>query len=131
MRVALVALALSFPAYASLEEDGVWEGGVWASTVWEDDVWFENDPGVTVPNVVGLSLADADIALEAVSLDTGTTTAQCSGEAADEVLAQSPIAGASAQPASLVNLTYSDGMECASATRRPSIRVGIGIGVTQ
>ncbi len=67
---------------------------------------------VEVPDVVGLSLAAADTALEMVGLDTGTTSAVCSAEAANEVLEQDPLAGAFVELAALVDLEYSSGVEC-------------------
>ena len=86
---------------------------------------------VTVPNVVGLSLSAADTALEAATLDTGATTPQCSAEAADQVLGQTPIAGAMVSPGSLVDLVHSNGTLCPQASGRGTkIHIGIGIGVT-
>lgn len=43
-KAALLLCLVAFPASASLEVDGVWEGGIWAPTVWADDVWREGDP---------------------------------------------------------------------------------------
>ena len=67
---------------------------------------------VAAPNVVGLSLTDADTELEAVGLDTGVTTPRCSSEAADQVLRQNPLAGTVVPLGSSIDLVYSDGMEC-------------------
>jgi hypothetical protein len=67
---------------------------------------------VEVPNVVGLSLATADTALEAVGLDTGDTNTQCSSEPLDEVLTQDPIAGTFVSTGSLVDLLASNGVAC-------------------
>ena len=124
----LGALALGFAwsqvSHASLEEDGIWNAGVWATTVWADGVWQEGAAGTTfVPNVVGLSTVNADTALEAVSLDTGTVTDRCSGFADDTVLGQSPLAGAEVNIGTTVDLEASNGMACPSPGQRPGIRL--------
>lgn len=67
---------------------------------------------VTVPNVVGLSATDADTALEADGLDTGTVTMRCSGEPLDEVLEQNPAAGSFVSVGALVDLETSTGSGC-------------------
>lgn len=131
--VALLSLlAASADAAMLFDVDGDWAAGSFGTTDWADGSFFEEeDPGVAIPNVVGLSLAAADTALMADGFDTGTTTPQCSAEAADEVLGQTPVAGTLVVPPSDVDLVYSSGTPCASATRRAGIRVGIGIGATQ
>ena len=78
---------------------------------------------VSVPNVVGLSTTNADTALEAVSLDTGTVTDRCSGFADDTVLSQSPIAGAQVNTGTTVDLEASNGMACPSPGQRPGVRL--------
>ena len=72
---------------------------------------------IAVPNVVGeANFAVADTILEAAGLDGGTETVVCSNETADEIIAQSPIAGTQVQPLSLVNLTSSSGSSCTDAS---------------
>ena len=67
-------------------------------------------PLVTVPNVVGQPQAQAQSALVAAKLAVGTiTTAINATVPAGSVISQSPAAGASAPPASAVNLTVSVG----------------------
>lgn len=69
--------------------------------------------GVTVPNVVGeANSAAADVILEAVGLDLGTVSEQCSAEPDDEVLAQNPLSGANALLGSLVDINVSNGVAC-------------------
>ena len=67
---------------------------------------------VIVPNVVGLSATDADIALEAVGLDTGGITARCSAETVDTVLSQSPLAASQVTLATTIDLVTSNGVAC-------------------
>lgn len=69
-------------------------------------------PQATVPNVVGLSTAAADTALETEGLDTGTINTRCSTLAVNTVLFQSPTAGSSVNTGTLVNLVASDGISC-------------------
>lgn len=128
--VAILGVLLLAPAQASMESDGTWAAGVWAPTVWADNVWYEDD-NVFVPDVVGLSTSAADTALQNAGLDTGNITTQCSAEPLNEVLGQIPIAGASVEPASLVDLVASTNVACPTATRRPNMNIGIGIGVTK
>ena len=81
---------------------------------------------VTVPDVVGDSLTDADTALEAVLLDTGAVSSRCSDELLDIVLSQRPAAGASAAEGSTVDLTASNGVACPPNRGR---RIGLGLGL--
>jgi hypothetical protein len=70
-------------------------------------------PGdVEVPNLLAENLAEADVILELLGLDTGTTTAGCSAEAANEVTAQNPSAGEFVALATTVDLNYSSGTPC-------------------
>jgi hypothetical protein len=67
---------------------------------------------VEVPNLVGLSATDADIAAEAVGLDTAVVLMRCSAEPADEVLEQDPIAGQFVALATVIDLETSTGVAC-------------------
>lgn len=101
MRSVLASLILSLaalPASAAVEIIG-WVG-------------IPLTQNVQVPDVVGSDLATADTSLEAVGLDTGTTTSTCSAQPADEVLSQNPTAGSFVALGSTVDLTYSSGVEC-------------------
>jgi hypothetical protein len=82
---------------------------------------------VPVPNVVGQDLATADATLEGEGLDTGEVTMTCSAEAENEVLSQSPLAGAMVAIGSDVDLVASNEVECINGTRRNGIRLGIGL----
>ena len=65
---------------------------------------------VTVPNVVGLNDAAARSALTAAGLTVGTVTSQSSATApVGQVLAESPVSGASVARGTAVNLTESSG----------------------
>ncbi len=65
---------------------------------------------VSVPNVVGMTQADASTAITAAGLAGGTvTTAFSSTVASGTVISQSPPAGTQVSPASVVNLVVSSG----------------------
>lgn len=64
---------------------------------------------VAVPNVVGLTIAQARAAIAAVNLSTSGFTWAASSEAGGTVTAQSPAAAAQALPGSPVSLTLSLG----------------------
>ena len=65
---------------------------------------------VSVPNVVGLAQAAAEAAITAAALIVGTITkANSATVAAGNVISQTPVAGASAQLGSAINLTVSLG----------------------
>lgn len=118
-------LGLCIPtANASLEEDGVWKSGVWATTVWADGVWQEDaTPGVSVPNVIGMTEGEADTALDGAGLDTGAVTTVCSAATAGDVVSQAPPAGASAELGSLVALSLSSGDACTGSGGRLKLRL--------
>ena len=115
---AAVALALLVLIGSSVRADFVgFAGGA-----------FLQGSAVLVPDVVGLSLTDADTALEGEGLDTGVVTVRCSLEDADEVLSQFPIAGTAVLPGSTVDVLASNGEECAPG--RPGVRLrGLRIGL--
>ncbi len=75
---------------------------------------------IPVPDVVGLSQAAADTALEAALLDTGSITQTCSSEAIGTVVGQSPSAGVLVNAAALVDLDVSDGTACWDLTGIPT-----------
>jgi hypothetical protein len=91
---------------------------IWAATAqaeiigWVGVPLMGDDTDVEVPNLLSESLAEADVILEALGLDTGTTTAVCSLEAANEVTSQDPAAGVDVALGALVDLNYSSGVEC-------------------
>lgn len=120
-------LGLCIPtAYASLEEDGVWAAGVWATTVWADGVWLEGEAtGVTVPDVIGMTEAEADTAFEGVGLDTGSVATVCSAATAGDVVSQAPPAGASISPGSTVDIALSSGTPCAGAGGKLKLRLDL------
>jgi hypothetical protein len=124
---ALVLLGLCIPtANASLENDGVWAAGVWATTVWADGVWSEGaDPGVSVPDLIGMTEAEADSALEGVGLDTGTVATVCSTADEGDVVSQAPPAGASAAPGSTVDIALSSGEACVGAGGKLKLRLDL------
>jgi serine/threonine-protein kinase len=65
---------------------------------------------VTVPNVVGMSEADAKAAIEAAGLSIGTTTPQASSTvAAGDVISQDPAADTDVDKATPVDLVVSSG----------------------
>jgi hypothetical protein len=70
---------------------------------------------VAVPDVVGLSQAAADTALEAEGLDTGTVASVCSAAASGDVVSQAPPAGALVDAGTTVNLSVSSGTPCTGA----------------
>lgn len=122
----VVGLLLCGVANASLEDDGIWKAGVWATTVWTDGVWFEGtEPTVVVPNVIGLSLAAADTALEAESLDTGSTSSTCSDATLDEVVSQAPPAGVVVPEGTTVDLIASSGVECTGAGGKLKLKLNL------
>jgi hypothetical protein len=124
---ALALLGLYIPsANASLENDGVWAAGVWATTAWADGVWSEGvDPGVTVPDVIGMTEEDADTALEGAGLDTGAVATVCSAAEAGNVVSQAPPAGASVPPGSTVDLALSSGEACTGAGGKLKLRLDL------
>ncbi len=63
----------------------------------------------TVPNVVGLTQANAATAITSAGLTVGTVTTQNSSVAAGDVISESPSAGTSVVPGSAVNLVVSLG----------------------
>jgi hypothetical protein len=83
---------------------------------------------VTVPNVVGLSLAAADTALMGVGLDTGNVTMQCSNQAANTVLTQNPVASTQVAPASLIDLWASSGTTCKGVLYK-ELRIQFNLGL--
>jgi hypothetical protein len=94
----------------------MWNTNVWTANMWATGIWSarscDGTPTVTVPDVVGDLAADADTALEAVDLDTGTVTPQCSVQALNTVLSQNPPAGASVVVGALVDIWTSTGVAC-------------------
>jgi beta-lactam-binding protein with PASTA domain len=127
--IAVLGSVLAAPARADFIASGFFASGFVVDGFFVAD---GGSPQVTVPNVVGeADFAAADAILEAASLDAGTETEQCSAAPDNEVIGQNPIAGATVSTGTLVDLTTSNGVACPSATRRPSIQIGIGIGVTQ
>jgi beta-lactam-binding protein with PASTA domain len=67
-------------------------------------------PPVTVPNVVGMTQANASTAITAAGLVVGTvSSASSSSVPAGQVISQSPGAGSSAASGSTVNITVSSG----------------------
>lgn len=83
---------------------------------------------VQVPDVKGIDLEEADMALEAVSLDTGTVTTRCSAEEENIVLRQTPKAGAFVELGSLIDLVASSGEEC-PPSGKPVNSISIDIGI--
>jgi hypothetical protein len=75
---------------------------------------------IAVPDVVGLSEAAADAALEAELLDSGTITQTCSSEPIGEVVGQSPAAGVLVNAGALIDLDVSDGTACWDLTGIPA-----------
>jgi hypothetical protein len=124
---ALALLGLCIPtANASLENDGVWAAGVWATTVWADGVWSEGtDPGVSVPDLIGMTEEDADTALEGAGLDTGAVSTVCSAATAGDVVSQVPPAGASVAPGSTVDIALSSGTPCVGAGGKLKLRLDL------
>jgi len=125
---ALVMLGLCIPtANASLEQDGVWAAGVWATTAWADGVWHEGEgtPGVSVPDVIGMTEAEADAAFEGAGLDTGNVATVCSTATAGDVVSQAPPAGASVAPGSLVDIALSSGTPCVGAGGKLKLRLDL------
>jgi hypothetical protein len=119
-------LAVSLPAGASLENDGAWKGGVWASTAWADGAWREEaDPGIPVPDVIGMTQEDADTAFEAVGLDTGNVATVCSAATEGDVVSQAPPAGASVPPGSTVDIALSSGEPCKGAGGKLKLRLDL------
>jgi beta-lactam-binding protein with PASTA domain len=90
-------------------------------------VRISTTPQVSVPNVTADNLTEADMALEAVGLDTGVTIARCSAEAANEVISQIPSAGVLVDEGTLVDLEYSSGTPCAPPKMLPKVRMGRGL----
>lgn len=68
----------------------------------------QGQSSVSVPNVVGMSYADAVKALEAVGLQVGTVTPVNSTKPSSTVVQTSPAAGANVQPNATINLYISD-----------------------
>jgi beta-lactam-binding protein with PASTA domain len=65
---------------------------------------------ITVPNVVGLSLADAETAITTATLVVGTVTTASSGTVpAGDIISQSPVAGTLVATGSAVDLLESSG----------------------
>jgi len=65
---------------------------------------------VTVPDVVGLTQSAAETAIQGAGLVVGTVTTQCDDVVpAGAVISQNPVAGASVQPGSAVDLVVSTG----------------------
>lgn len=124
--LALGLLLYGATASASLEEDGVWAAGVWATTVWADGVWSEGtDPGVAVPNVIGMTEAEADAEFEGAGLDTGSVATVCSVATAGDVVSQVPPAGASVPPGSTVDIALSSGTPCTGAGGKLKLRLDL------
>ena len=71
----------------------------------------DDDDTVAVPDVTGMTQAEAQAALLQAGLMVGTVTEQASIEPAGEVIAQNPPAGTSVAPASPVALTVSAWIE--------------------
>lgn len=79
----------------------------------------------TVPDVVGLTAAAADTALEAVSLDTGNVTSTCSAATSGNVVSQSPPAGTVVSQGSLVDLVTSNGTPCTGGGGKLRLRLDL------
>jgi hypothetical protein len=80
---------------------------------------------VAVPDVVGLSEAAADTALEGEGLDTGTVTAVCSAATAGDVVSQAPPAGALVDAGTTVNLSVSSGTPCTGTGGKLRLRLDL------
>ncbi len=77
---------------------------------------------VTIPNVVGMTQANANSALTSAGLVTGTITqAYSSTVASGNVMSQSPMAGASSLAGTAVNLTVSLGPQPTRYTTVPNV----------
>jgi hypothetical protein len=96
---------------------GINWGEVWAP-VWKS-VWTQTPPTI-VPDVVGLSEADATTAVEAEGLTVTVTTAYSASIAVGLVISQDPIAGSSVTAGSAVTITVSLGPEPAADSRTPA-----------
>lgn len=118
IRRLLVALALLLAAgSASAQCAGYFEGS-YLNTGYFTSGYLEENNCLAAPDVVGLSQAAADTALEAVGLDTGNVVSRCSIQAAGEVIDQVPPAGTILSPGALVDISISSGTPCAGARSR-------------
>lgn len=123
---ALSLLLYAAAASASLDQDGVWKAGVWATTVWADGVWQEGEASdVSVPDVVGMTEAEADAELEGAGLDTGSVATVCSAATAGDVVSQAPPAGASVPPGSTVDIALSSGTPCTGAGGKLKLKLDL------
>lgn len=86
---------------------------------------FSQGGTTSVPNVTALDTTEADVALEAVGLDTGIVTTACSAEALAEVLSQNPAAGTLVELGTLVDLVASSGAACTGAGSRLSLGLNL------
>ena len=84
------------------------------------DIVISSGPGlVTVPDVVGLFQADAEIAIIAIGLTVGNvTTANSDTVAVGNVISQNPVGGTQVAPASAVDLVISLGPASTTETVR-------------
>jgi hypothetical protein len=85
-----------------------WALGAWRAGAWAGTAWAEGAP-VEVPNVVGLSQADATTALEAAGFVVAATTAASSTVPVGHVISQEPVGGAMATAGSTVTIVVSTG----------------------
>lgn len=131
MRRAVVALVASL-ACAAASAAGLWAPDIWQDNLWASDIWGNGDDGpelVTVPNVVGeADFAAADAILEGEGLDGLELGAACSGAAEDEIVNQSPAAGAMVEAGTVVGVTPSSGTPCSGAPyQRLQLRMRLGL----
>jgi hypothetical protein len=85
-----------------------WALGAWGVGAWAGTAWAEGAP-VGVPDVVGLSQADATTALEAAGFVVAVTTAASSTVPVGYVISQAPVGGAMATAGSTVTIVVSTG----------------------
>lgn len=125
IRRLLVACALLLAAHtASAQCDGYFESDYNDASYYATG-YFEENNCIVAPDVVGLSQAAADVALEAVGLDTGNVVSRCSGQASGEVIDQIPPAGTVLAPGSLVDINISNGTPCEGARSRMRLNLEV------
>jgi hypothetical protein len=118
--------ALSLLLGAGVAYGASFSSSSFATTSYDENSFsFGADPPVTVPDVVGLSQAAADTALEAEGLDTGTVASVCSAATAGNVVSQAPPAGALVDAGTTVNLSVSSGTPCTGTGGKLRLRLDL------
>jgi hypothetical protein len=103
-----------------------WASGAWASGAWTGTAWQVAAP-VTVPDVVGLTQADAITALEGAGFVVSVETATSSTVLAGLVISQAPVGGSDSTAGATVIIVVSSGeVDAANDPKliaRPNVRM--------